>query len=393
MKSYQETMDEILRREVEEGRVPGASAMVLHRGKEIYFGAFGMADKEQGYPMKRDTIIRLFSMTKPITAVAVMILAQRGQIDLLDPVAKYLPVFWGQTVWQEGGDPVPVRRQTRILDLLTMTSGLPYMEQEYETGRRMGELFGRLIWRREQGEIVTTQDYVEEIAKIPLCFQPGERWMYGLSADVLGAVIEVVSGMRFGEFLKKEIFEPLEMVDTGFYVPREKRDRFAQIYLWNQKLGAVAPSYDCHLGVYYGEDVAFESGGAGLVSTLEDYSHFASMMVSGGVYKGRRILGSRTIDFMRRDALTREQKAGCTWDSMIGYGYGCLMRTLLDPAAEGVNGNPGTFGWDGWTGNFVVMDPVDETVYLYFIQRGDVGGLQAVRKMRMVTGAYLDDLE
>ncbi len=388
---YRQTAGEILRREVEEGRVPGVSALVLHKGEELYFGAYGMADVENRIPMQRDTIIRLFSMTKPVTAVAVMILAERGEIDLMDPVDRYLPEFRDPMVWQENGEIVPASRSIRILDLLSMTSGIPYPDDSHEPGRRIGKLFGELIGRRLAGETVTTRDYVKEIAKVPLCFHPGEKWMYGLSADVLGAVVESVSGMRFGEFLRREILEPLDMPDTGFFVPEEKKSRFAQIYLWNQELGRVAPSLDCHLGVYYGEDVAFESGGAGLVSTLDDYGHFASMLVNGGVYRGRRILGSRTVEFMTRDALTEKQKSSFSWDSLAGYGYGCLMRTLVDPAKEGVAGNMGTFGWDGWTGNYVVMDPKDELVFLYFIQRGDTWTMPVVRKLRMAAMAALDD--
>lgn len=387
--SYHQLMDGVLKKAVEEG-APGVSALVLHKGEELYYGAFGMADQEEKRHMERGTMIRLFSMTKPVTAVAVMILAERGLIDLRDPVAYYLPEFWQQTVWQEGGEPVPVRRQATILDMLSMTSGIPYPDDSHESGRRIGKLFGELIGRREKGEIVTTRDYIREIAKIPLCFHPGEKWMYGLSADVLGAVVEVVTGMKFGEFLKKEIFEPLDMKDTGFYVPEEKKDRFAQIYLYDQNIGKVAPSYDCHLGVYYGEDVQYESGGAGLVSTLEDYSHFAAMLIGGGTYGGKRILGRRTVEYMRKDALTQAQKTDFAWDSLVGYGYGCLMRTLTDPVAEGVCGNEGTFGWDGWTGNFVVMDPKEQLVLLYFVQRGDLNNLRTVRSLRMITMAHLD---
>lgn len=393
LKCYKDRMDDILRREVEEGGAPGVSALVLHKGREIYYGAFGMADVEEKREMKRDTIIRLFSMTKPITAVSVMILAQRGLLQLRDPIAYYLPEFWEQKVFKKEGEAVPVARQATILDMLSMTSGIPYPCDDHESGRLIGKLFGELIDRRVKGEKVTTQDYVREIAKVPLCFQPGEKWMYGLSADVLAAVVEKITGKRFGEFLKEEIFEPLEMKDTGFFVPEDKKERFAQIYLYDAKQGKVAPSLDCHLGVYYGEDVEYESGGAGLVSTLDDYSHFAMMLNQGGIYKGRRILASKVVEYMRKNALSEAQKADFSWESLAGYGYGCLMRTLTDPVAEGLCGNEGTCGWDGWTGNFVVMDPKEDTIVLFFVQRGDRDNLRTVRKLRMVTTANLDELD
>ena len=391
MKNYLGIMNQVLKKEVEAGNLPGASALVLHNGKEIYYGAYGLADKEKGQPMQRDTIIRLFSMTKPVTAVAVMILAERGLIDLHDPVAYYLPEFWETKVWQDGKE-VAMNRPITIWDLLNMTSGIPYPDDSHEPGRRIAKLFGELVERRLKGEKVTTRDYVREIAKVPTCFQPGEKWMYGLSADILGVMVEAVSGMRYGEFLKKEIFEPLDMKDTGFFVPEEKKDRFAQIYLYDQKQGKIAPSLDCHLAVYYGEDVEFESGGAGLVSTLDDYAHFAQMMIQGGIYNGKRILGSRTVAFMQKDALSDRQKENCYWNAVDGFGYGCLMRTLLDPVTEGLFGNEGVFGWDGWTGNFVVMDPKDQLVFLYFVQRGDFGNVQIVRKLRQVTYGALDEL-
>ena len=389
---YKVMMDRVLKKEVDAGNLPGASALVLRGGKEIYYGAFGMADKEQARPMRRDTIIRLFSMTKPVTAVAVMILVERGLIDLHDPIAYYLPEFWETKVWQDGADPAPLNRPITVWDCMNMTTGIPSPGEGSEPEKRMAELFGKLVNRRLAGEKVTTRDYAREIAKIPTCFQPGEKWMYGLSADILGAVVEAVSGMTYGEFLKKEIFEPLDMKDTGFFVPEEKKDRFAQIYLYDQKQGEIAPSLDCHLAVYYGEDVAFESGGAGLVSTLDDYAHFAVMLSGNGSYNGKRILGNRTVAFMRKDALSPAQKENCYWNAVDGFGYGCLMRTLLDPVTEGVLGNEGAFGWDGWTGNFVVMDPKDQLVFLYFVQRGDFGNVQIVRKLRAVTYGALDEL-
>ena len=387
MFNYRQTMDELIQKEVDERRVAGASALVLHKDKEIYFHTYGYADKEKQVPMQRDTIIRLFSMSKPITAVAVMILAEQGKLDVRDTVSTYLPAFGKQQVWTEEGL-VPAERENTIWDLLNMTSGICYPDESHEPGRQMGRVLQELIAGRKRGEKVTTLDYANAIAGVPLCFQPGEHWMYGFSADILGAVVEAASGMRYGEFLQKEIFEPLEMKDTGFFVPKEKSERFAQIYEWPEEKELV-PFAGSHLGEYYGEDVAFESGGAGLVSTIDDYSHFATMLLHKGTYKEKRILGPKTVEFMTRNHLSEAQRQSCIWDSVLGYGYGCLMRVLIDQGAAGTNAPLGEFGWDGWTGNYVTMDPEDDMIIIYFMQRCGAGMTPVVRKLRMATFAAL----
>lgn len=388
MYHYKETMDKLIRQEVESGSVKGASALVLHRGRELYYNAFGLADAERGYPMKRDTIIRLYSMSKPVTAAAVMILAERGDLDLWDPVSKYLPCFAGQKVWDDGRGEIRAEREVTIYDLLNMTSGITYPDEATEPGRRMGALVEKLVAARERGERVNTQAYMREIASVPLVFQPGDRWMYGFSADVLGGVVEAVYGKTFGTFLREEIFEPLDMADTGFFVPKEKQERFAQAYEWTEN--GLVPHTGAHLGEYYREDVAFESGGAGLVSTLDDYARFASMLVQGGTYNGKRILGRKSVDFMARNHLTERQARSLDWDSVRGYGYGCLMRVLADAGAAGSNASPGEFGWDGWTGNYVTMDRKEDLVFLYFIQLCGAGTTPLVRKLRMVTYGALE---
>lgn len=388
MYDYKTTMDRLVQKEIAEGRVKGASALVLHRGKELYYGAFGEADAEREIPMRRDTIIRLYSMTKPVTAAAVMLLAERGDIDLWDPVSKYLPCFAGQKVWS-GGRGVPAERENTVYDLLNMTSGITYPDGAHEPGRRMQAMVEENVRRRRAGVRVDTQEFMRGIASVPLCFQPGERWMYGFSADVLGGVIEAASGMTFGEFLKKEIFEPLDMGDTGFFVPKDKKNRLAQYYDVSED-GVFTPHTDNHLGEYFGEDVAFESGGAGLVSTLDDYGRFASMMVHGGEYKGKRILGSRTVAFMGQNRLDAGQRVSLDWDSTRGYGYGCLMRILADQGRAGTVATPGEFGWDGWTGNYVTMNPAEELVILYFVQRCGADVLPTVRKLRMAVYAALE---
>ena len=390
MFDFKETMDNLLQKEVDEGRVNGVSALVLHKGREIYYHEYGYADKEKGVPMKRDTIIRLYSMSKPITAVAVMILVERGELDLRDPISKYIKEFKYQKVWTKEGL-LPSNRENTIWDLLNMTSGIPYPDPTHEPGIMMGNVLKELIERREHGEWVDTLDYAKAIATVPLCFQPGERWMYGFSADILGAIVEVVSRMKFGEFLRKELFEPLEMKDTEFFVPNGKKHRFAQNYRFDENECVLRPFSGSHLGEYFDEDVAFESGGAGLTSTIDDYSHFATMLLHKGVYKGKQIIGKKTVEFMTQNRLTKEQRITYIWDSVKGYGYGCLMRVLLDQGEAATNAPLGEFGWDGWTGNYVTIAPNDELIILYFIQRCDAGMTSTVRKIRMATYAALEE--
>lgn len=390
MDSYKKLMDELLQKEIAEGRVKGASALVLYKGKEIYADAFGYADAERGLPMRRDTIIRLFSMSKPITAAAVMMLVERGKLDVWDKVSEYLPAFRHTTVWDEKLGEIAMEREITIWDLLNMTSGICYPDIIDEPGRRMDKVIRELIARREQGEWVDTQEYARRIAQVPLCFQPGDRWKYGFSADILGAVVEVVTGERFGSFLQKELFTPLEMPDTGFYIPEAKKDRFAQYYE-EQPQGGLKVHTGSHLGEYCGEDVAFESGGAGLLSTLDDYSHFATMLTHKGNYQGKQLIGRKTVEFMTKNQLTEYQRRSMAWDSTKGYGYGCLMRVLIDAAAAGTNASLGEYGWDGWTGNYVTMDASEDLVFLYFMQRCGAGMTPVVRKLRAVTYGALDN--
>lgn len=388
MYNMQERIAALINQEIEKGEIAGANIMVLHKGKEIFFDCYGYADKENKIPVKRDTIFRMFSMSKPITAVAAMILVERGEMDVRDAVSKYLPAFANQKVWCDGKE-VPAQRDITVWDCLNMTTGIPYPDVSFESGRQMDVLFKELIARRENGEVVTTMDYVNRIAEIPLAFQPGERWMYGLSADILGAVIEVVSGKKYSKFLQDEIFLPLGMKDTGFYVPTDKEWRFAKNY--DMVDGELVPFTRSHLGEYYKQDVAFESGGAGMVSTIEDYSHFVQMLVNSGTYKGVRILGRKTVDFMAQNHLRPEQMGALNWDSNLGCGYGCLMRVLINQSTAGTNGSLGEFGWDGWTGNYMTVDRSEELGILYFIQRCGAGFTPTMRKLRSVIYGSLEE--
>ncbi|MBP3577666.1 MAG: beta-lactamase family protein [Lachnospiraceae bacterium] len=380
MLQNQSTIDNLIQTSISAGEYAGASLLVVKDGEELCCKVYGEADMKQHIPVRRDTIFHLYSMSKPVTAVAVMKLYEQGKIDLQAEVGTYLPCFKNNTVWT-GSTEVPANRDITVWDCLNMTSGIPYPGPETESGRRMDEVFRRLIARREAGETVTTMDWMEEVAKVPLVFHPGEQWMYGFSADVLGAVVEAASGRRFGKFLKEEIFEPLGMKDTGFFVPEEKKHRFAVSYE-NWTDGTLRPFTRSHLGEYYQPDVAFESGGAGLVSTMDDYAKFAQMLLNNGSFNGTSILKPETVALMSRNYLTEVQRIGYNWDSVQGYGYGCLMRCLEDKAAAQTCGDIGEYGWDGWTGNYVTINPEKNMVLLFFVQRCGTGFGELTRKVR-----------
>ena len=384
-------MDSIVAEGIAKGNVIGVNALFIKDNKELYFSSQGYADREAGKPMTRDTIFRLFSMTKPITAAAVLMLAERGKLDLWDNVSKYIPEFANTEVVDSLGNIVKAHREINIWHLLTMTSGIPYPDMDCESGRRMDNLFKEIEAEFVAGKPTDTMEYCRRIAEIPLCFQPGEGWRYGLSADILGGIVEVVSGQKYGEFLKQYIFKPLDMKDTRFSETEEKNHRFAASYEWNEEKKGLIPFKRNHLGLEgYGEDVVFESGGAGLVSTVDDYSHFAQMLLNGGTYNGVHILGRKTVELMRSSHLNERQRKDFNWDSLKGYGYGCLVRVLENPGANGCNANAGEFGWDGWTGNNIMMDQDENMMLLYFIQRCGAGTTEEFRKLRMTAYASLD---
>ncbi len=374
----------LMEKEIKEGHINGSAIRILHHGDIIYEDEWGYADKENGIPIKKDTIYRMFSMTKPITTVASMILYERGRLDLFAPVSDFLEGFQKQKVVTKDGL-VDVVREVTIQDLLSMTSGVVYPDSSFEAGRIMGELFDDMAKKLSEGNPYSTLDVCNRIGRQPLEFQPGEKWRYGASADVLGAIIEVVSGKKLSAFLQDEIFTPLGMKDTSFYVPEEKLKRFAMIYEFIPELGRLEPCYWNHLGLGdYKQPPAFESGGAGLVSTIDDYTKFAMMLANGGTYQGKRILGTKTVEYLSQPQLTAEQSITFDWDSMKGYSYGNFMRVLVDPSKAGSNGSIGEYGWDGWTGNYFMIDPKENLVMLYMIQKCDGGRLTTLRSIRSI---------
>lgn len=371
--------------------ISGVSCMVLQNGEEQCYYEAGLRDIANGFPITRDTIFRMYSMTKPVTSAAVMILLEEGKIDLLDPVSKFLPGFSNQHVIINGM-PVPVTRPATIQNLLNMTSGLVYMGEGNPTEVRTQALFEEIKEKMHSEKPLSTLEIANRLGKIPFAFFPGEKWQYGASADVLGAIIEVVSGMRFSEFLSEKIFNPLGMKDTGFYVPAEKQNRLAKVY---QAVGNNLDEYHIsHLGISNKMEFApaFESGGAGLVSTIDDYARFAQMLLNKGTFDGVTILAPKTVEFMTSAHLTlMQQEYVNQWESLPGYTYANLLRIMKDPEAAVSISSKGEYGWDGWLGTYVMNDPEHNLTFLIMHQKTDSGTTSYTRKMRNVLFSALED--
>lgn len=386
-----ERLGELAAEMVETGYVAGVNCMVLQHGRELAYYEAGYRDVAAHKKMTRDTIFRLYSMTKPVTSAAAMILLEEGKIDLLDPVSKFLPGFQDQYVIEKGVK-VPVTKPATIQNLLNMTSGLVYPGEGNPAEIRNTPLMEEIIAKLSTPEALKTVDIANRIGELPLAFMPGTTWQYGLSADVLGAVIEVVSGMSYGEFLKKRIFEPLGMQDTAFYVPAARQDRLAKVY--RETEDGLVEEHFSHLGIQntMEREPAFESGGAGLTSTIDDYARFTQMLLQKGEYQGKRILSPETVRFMTTAHVSAQQQKGVeTWESLAGYTYGNLMRIMTSPESAGGLGSLGEYGWDGWLGTYMMNDPAHELTFLMMYQRTDSGTVGYSRKMRNVLFAALEE--
>lgn len=386
-----ERLGELAAEMVETGYVAGVNCMVLQHGRELAYYEAGYRDVAANKKMTRDTIFRLYSMTKPVTSAAAMILLEEGKIDLLDPVSKFLPGFQDQYVIEKGVK-VPVTKPATIQNLLNMTSGLVYPGEGNPAEIRNTPLMEEIIAKLSTPEALKTVDIANRIGELPLAFMPGTTWQYGLSADVLGAVVEVVSGMSYGEFLRKRIFEPLGMQDTAFYVPAARQDRLAKVY--RETGDGLVEEHFSHLGIQntMEREPAFESGGAGLTSTIDDYARFTQMLLQKGEYQGKRILSPETVRFMTTAHVSAQQQKGVeTWESLAGYTYGNLMRIMTSPESAGGLGSLGEYGWDGWLGTYMMNDPAHDLTFLMMYQRTDSGTVGYSRKMRNVLFAALEE--
>ena len=363
----------LLSRYIEPGRIAGCVTLVARRGEIAHFAALGMMDREQRKPMSEDAIFRVYSMSKPITSVAMMQLYERGLFQLSDPVSRFIPQWRDLQVLAGGDHPDyvtrPPDRPMTMLDLLSHQSGLTYgfIGGPVETG-----YFERQVYRAGTMQGRDLQSMIDRLAALPLKFSPGDHWNYGLSTDVCGYLVQDISGQRFDEYLEEHIFEPLEMVDSGFHVPVEKHHRLAT----NYELG---PNDELQQTDLFGaseflEPPTFLSGGGGLVSTAQDYWRFCQMMINGGTLDGVSILGPKTIELMTMNHLPDNgELSACalgTWAEPAndGIGFGLGFAVALDLPRMQNLGSVGEYWWEGSASTIFWIDPVEDIVVIFMTQ-------------------------
>lgn len=365
-----------LEQAVDKHQCAGISVLVRKNHQEVLYAAAGQAGEAE--PIRRDHIFRLYSQSKPITAAAAMLLMERGLIDLMDAVENYLPGFRGQQVLTEQGLQ-PASRPVRIMDLLGMTAGLAYPDGD-AVGQMVAKVFQEDHQLIQSGGGMSTVEFCNRLGQVPLCFHPGSHFRYSTCADVMGAVVEVVTGKPFDEFLQQEFFTPLGMKDTGFWVPEEKQHRLVTCY--KRIPGGLEPFNSLHLAVGdYAHRPAFLSGGAGLVSTLDDYAAFAQMLLNGGEYQGHRILSPATVAYMTQAQLMPAPRAEM-WDSLNGYSYGKFMRICEHPGQYDGLARKNEYGWDGWLGSYFANFPCENMTILSMQNTTDTGTAPVMRCVR-----------
>ena len=344
----------VMQRWVDDGKIPGALTMIAREGRLVHFEKFGMQDVATAKPIEFDTILRIYSMTKPITSIAVMMLYEEGHFQLGTPVSELIPAFKDMQVYTEGGAAiVDAETEMTVKHLLTHTSGLIYGgDGEHPIHQRYRDA------NYYQGDLA---NMANELGSIPLLHNPGAAWNYGMSTDVLGYLVEVVSGMPFAEFLKTQILEPLGMVDTAFSVPDEKADRYMTLY---------EPSEDDGIQVLENAPVSsgprsfFHSGGAGLQSTAADYLRFCQMLLNDGELDGVRLLGRKTVELIRVNHISDD------WQPLerTGCGFGLGFAVVMDVAETHGPGSEGTYSWGGLASTTFWIDPVEDLIGILMTQ-------------------------
>ena len=384
-----ERVGALCRRYVDEGRMAGTQVLVARKGQVVYRDNYGMADIDAGKKIEDDTIFRIYSMTKPIASIALMQLVEKGEVLLSNPLSRYIPSFKDAQVYDGGTvDNFTTRAPSRpvtIHDILTHMSGLATGFQPGIVGdiyRAGGLGFGF--------RDLDLEAYCDKLASLPLAFDPGSRWMYSSATDVVGRVVEVVSGMGLDEYLQASIFEPLGMVDTAFWVPEDKIDRLAECYMkgTDGKLTVMKARYD--------KRPLLLSGAGGLAGTIDDYHRFASALALGGELDGARIIGRKTLEYMATNHLpggvdlethARGDAPGET--AMPGVGFGLGFGVVIDPAANQSLANKGEYMWGGAASTAFWVDPAEEISVVFMTQLFPSGAYPIRPQLRWTVNAAL----
>ena len=396
-------VDNLLQRYVQGGLLPGALGFIYRKGEVAYAGAFGQRDIEAGRPMTEDTIFRIYSMTKPVTAVAALMLFEDGHFLLDDPVATYLPEFEDAQVFTGDLENLePLQRSITVKDLFMHTAGLSY---GWNPDSPVDKMYRKQVGDRAKRPLDTV---VQKLARLPLLYHPGTRWHYSLATDVLGRLVEVLSGQPLDAFFRQEIFKPLAMHDTAFHVPAGSLERFSACYcpLGGFSLGRdlgrnsrtrnapaedVDGSGELKIELHespgasrFAQPPVFLSGGGGLVSTIGDYLRFAQMLLHGGALDGARLLGRKTIDTMRANHLPTELvPILLNGVPNAGYGFGLGVSVLVDLPASSAPGSTGIFGWGGAASTQFWIDPEEDMLGIFMTQFMPSGHYPVTREFRV----------
>lgn len=383
-----ERITEWMQGHINAGRLAGLAVQITHKGEIAYSRQAGKRDRENDLPVEADTLWRIYSMTKPITSLAALMLYEEGAFQLDQPVSDFLPRFSVARVWKGDGEDLEqtlaLDRPMTIHDLMTHQSGLVYGDRNGNALEQALARDGLDLDRKSE----TMAEAVNRLANLPLAFQPGARWSYGLSTDVLGRLIEVISGQTLGAFLKERIFEPLRMSDTGFEVPPGKAGRLATLYNYVPNgIERASVQTECL------HPVTMESGGGGLISTMDDYQQFATMMLNRGRHQTGHLLGSKTFELMVSNQmgsdLSGRGQSHFSETTFEGIGFGLGVSVMLDPAKAKIIGSPGEFAWGGMASTAFWVDPVEEMTVILMTQLVPSSAYTLRRQLRVLSYSAL----
>lgn len=358
-----ERLDAGMRAVVDRGMVPGIATVLVRHGRVVHSDIYGKVDSASGTPVTADTIWRMYSQTKPVTGVAMMMLYEEGKWRLDDPVTRYVPEFAGLKVFKgldADGKPIlePISRSATMRELMTHTAGFAY-------GLVADNYVDKVYQESGLFRAPTLTEGMVQAAGLPLASQPGTEWKYSIAVDIQGYIIEKLSGQSLPDFMRSRIFTPLKMIDTDFWVPEDKRSRLATLYVFNPKTGQLAPA-DGFMVLPVDRMPTAPNGGGGLVSTMADFTRFATMLANEGELDGVRLLAPATIRLMATNHLTDAQLAKKPLGDGVGFGLG--VAVIMDPARAGSIAGKGSYSWGGAAGTWFWVDPENDVAFLGYIQ-------------------------